>query len=157
DAQKWFTEEHEKKLGAVYRWIQFRLAATLGDYELADKELSKLYVERAVNFSTKEMRPLSEAAALSIARRILEGWQLRGGGPGTLGPAAINMEAMFDDLRKLSGLMRRNADVSTMRGLMALEVGDTAAAETHFRRAVATWSASSAAAFPGRPIADYWL
>jgi hypothetical protein len=54
--------------------------------------------------------------------------------------------------QELGASLRQSADLTVLRGLLALEVGEDRSAERHFRRALA-----AAGPFNGRPAAERYL
>jgi hypothetical protein len=161
EVRAWLEPEHEAVLGFTpYHTFQALAAAACGDYRAADAELDKLGEPlRQVQISADQVVPVRSAVALRVAGAVLAR-PAAGSGPEGLAGMAFRQ---FDELGPLAGpaaLMRQEADLWVLRGLLALESGAVANARAHFRAALDVWGSQSRAAsgagldFAARPIAE---
>jgi hypothetical protein len=146
-----------------YPALQVQAAAACGDYTAADRALDQMSEPfRQVRVSQEKVLPLREAAALRVGGAVL-GRPAPGAGPAGLAGAGYQQ---FEWLQPLTGsagpgLLRQEADVGVLRGLLALESGDMGAARDHFAAALAVWGSEAQAAtgagleFAARPIAQH--
>jgi tetratricopeptide (TPR) repeat protein len=148
DVWGWTAPEHQAALGpAVYRWLRGRAFAATGDYARAAQECNQL--------------------GLGLDPKNSPAREIRGGMVLLIAQALLTRNAEQDSLRtRLSDLavrLRRMADWSVLRGLIALEQGDTAEASASFRDALAIWKDEPTAAsggsldFNGRIVAQQCL
>ncbi len=158
EVQAWLTPEHQRTLlEQSYNWFKFYLAAAQGQYDRADKELDQMRVKEVTrpewyDKKTKKHRdmPVHAALALRISQQILENCRRLSGGP----PLLLNRDDWFpDQFRYLLGLMQKNSYGNVLRGLLALEAGNSAAAQDLFHEALASGPFGSR----GRRCAQYWL
>jgi hypothetical protein len=103
----------QEHLSALDAWDRAQIGAALGDYRQADESLGEL------------VRANEDGSALLI----LDGLRLQ-----TFRPD-VRPENFYQIVQILA-TFRKVADWRTVRGLMALEAGDTASATRHFRKAV---------------------
>jgi tetratricopeptide (TPR) repeat protein len=158
DVRDWTSAEHKEALGpASYHWLRVRARAACGDYEAAEEECSAMLPP--ASGTADDPGPLRRRVALWVGQAMLD--EAPGGGAW---PSAIRRfvgrpifrEQVFD----LAGSLRQEADVRVVRGLLALEEGRTAEAESDFRLALGTWKDRETVAsgggldFGGRPIAQ---
>jgi hypothetical protein len=164
DIRAWLEPEHESVLGSsAYHWLQVHAAAACGDYATVDAELDVLSDElRQVRTSPEELVPVRSVVALRVAGAVLAHPAL-GAGPTGLAGAAFQE---FDAVRPLGtpiSLLRQEADVRVLRGLLALESGDVGNSRKHLRTALEVWGGDSQVAtgagvdFFTRPIAEQAL
>jgi tetratricopeptide (TPR) repeat protein len=164
EVRAWLEPEHEAVIGFTpYRSFQAWAAAACGDYAGADAELDRLSEpRRQVLIGPGQLVPVRSVVALRVGGAVLAR-----PAPGT-GPAGLAGMAFrqFEEMRPLPGpveLLRQEADVRVLRGLLALESGAVEDARAHFQAALDTWGSESRAAtgagvdFPARPIAQQAL
>jgi hypothetical protein len=161
EVRAWLEPEHEAVLGfTTYHALQAWSAAACGDYVAADAELDRLGEPlRHVQISADQVMPVRSAIALRVGGAVLARPALNSGAVGLAGMAV----RQFDELGPLAGpagLLRQEADLRVLRGLLALESGNVGKARWHFRAALDTWGSQSRTAsgagldFAGRPIAE---
>ncbi len=156
------TPETESKI-PKYHWLKACAAASCGDYAQADEELDKDGEPyRQVGLSAQLVVPVRSGMAFHIARAILtrsHDWE---GVAGRVAAVKFQTESM-DAVGTASGLLRKEADLHLLRGLLALEGGTVEAAKQHFRSALSIWDSEAASAigagldYPARPIAQQML
>ncbi len=141
----------EKVLGPEYEVLRFTLAAAAGDYQHADEVLAELE-KRAANFERFEQEQ---------RRRYLHSFLLATlafDSPLPFSPTARigqhTLQQLFIRI-PLTLLPDRKAPLLALRGLLALEQGDTSAATRHFRDALRTPGPQGM--FPDRPIVERYL
>jgi hypothetical protein len=138
--------QFQQSLGAQqYHWLQAQLAAAERGYEQADRELQDM---APATVSLPELGnqqiPMPETASLIVGQVILEGSSQLGGTT----PLAYTILQQTSRLRQffgLAGSLRLRAEVTVLRGLLALESGEINAARTCFRQALAVWRSEAAA------------
>jgi tetratricopeptide (TPR) repeat protein len=167
EVRAWLEPGLEAKLGPdAYHWLQVKAAAACGDYAAADASLNALGEKlRFVAVSQEKAMPVRSAMALRVADAVLARPAV-GGGPAAL---AWSVRSEFRALQPLrqppspAELLTQGADLLVLRGLLALEPGDVAAAKQHVRAAVGVWGDAARAAygggldFPSRPLAQILL
>jgi hypothetical protein len=164
EVRAWLEPGHEAALGfTTFHSFQAWAAAACGDYAWADAELDKLgEPRRRVLIGPGRLVPVRSAVALRVGGAVLARPALEAGPAGLAGMA----HQQFEELRPLTGpveLLRQEADVRVLRGLLALESGAVEDARAHFRAALDTWGGDGRAAtgagidFPARPIAQQAL
>jgi hypothetical protein len=164
EVRAWLEPKHEAVLGSlIYHWLQVHSAAACGDYAAADAELDVLSEDlRQVRTSPEQLMPVRSAVSLRIAGAVLARPGL-GTGPAGLAGSAFQD---FDAVRPLGGpidLLRQEADVRVLRGLLALESGDAETGRRHLRAALEVWGSDSQVAagagvdFFTRPIAQQMI
>ena len=162
EVRSWLEPQQEAALGfARYHSLRAEAAAACGDYEGADAELNTLSEKvRQVGVSADQLAPVRSAMALRVGDAVLARSCLTAGPAGLAGAAF----RQFDALRPLGGpadLLRQEADIQVLRGLLALEPGAVDAARGHFHAALDVWGDDIQAAagagldFPTRPIAQH--
>jgi tetratricopeptide (TPR) repeat protein len=156
EARDWMQDWHKDALGSAdYQWFQALAHAATGDYEEADKNLAAM-----VPHSHHLPGITRKATSLEGATGSLIGLTLMESIPGPkLRFVQWNFLAEFSPLYFS---MRKEGVTLMLRGLLALEAGQTTQAEGHFRRAIHYLGED--AAFMGggelqtaRAIAQYWL
>jgi hypothetical protein len=164
EVRAWLEPKHESVLGfGPYHWLRAQAAAACGAYAEVEEELDKVSQEwRQVRVGGAKLLPVRTAVAERVAKAVLAR-----PGPGT-GPAGLAgaIFVQFDALRPLggpAGLLRKEADILVLRGVLALEQGDVESARDHCRAALAVWGDEKRAArsagldFAARPIAQQVL
>jgi hypothetical protein len=153
---------YEAVLGySPYHWLQVQTAAACGDYAGADAELDKLGEQlRQVQITPEQLVPVRSVVTLRVGGAVLAR-PVPGAGPAGLAGMAFRQ---FDELRPLgrpAALLRQEADLRVLCGLLALESGAVETAREHFRAALAIWGSDDRAAtgagvdFLTRPIAQH--
>ncbi len=159
----WLEPEHEAVIGSTpYHSLQAWAAAACGDYAAADAELDQLAAPLRQVQTPGQLLPVRSAMALRAGGAALAR-PVPGAGAAGLASTAFRR---FDELAPLEGpaeLLRREADLRVLRGLLALESGAVEDARAHFRAALDVWGSDSRTAagagvdFPARPIAQQVL
>jgi tetratricopeptide (TPR) repeat protein len=164
EVRAWLEPAHESVLGfSSYHWLRAQAAAACGDYAGVEKELDLVSQEwRQVRVSPTRLLPVRAAVAERVAQAVLARPDLGAGAPGLGGAVCFQLDA----LRPLGGpfgLLRKEADILVLRGVLALECGEVETARRHCRAALAVWGAENRAApsagldFAARPIAQQVL
>jgi tetratricopeptide (TPR) repeat protein len=140
EVRAWLEPEHESVLGfSSYHWLRAQAAAACGDYAEAEAELDRASEEwRQVGVSATRLLPVRTVIALRVAEAVLTRPDV-GAGPAGLVWAVLRQ---FDALRPLggpAGLLRKEADILVLRGVLALECGDVETARRHCRAALSVW------------------
>lgn len=143
-----------------YHMLLAEAAAASGDYAAADGELEALSLPlRQVGISSDKFVTVRSSIALHVGDATLALLALDGGPAAQVGAACFPWEL----LRPLGGpadLLRQEADMRVLRGLLALEPGTVGDAAEHFRAALEVWGDDRRAAtgagldFASRPIAQ---
>jgi tetratricopeptide (TPR) repeat protein len=145
EARDWTAAEHGEALGPLYEWLRVQAFAAGGDYALAREELGRL-VGVGLDPSTPE-RPgagIREVTAGRVGLAVLDGLP---GPPGhRIGPVwqAFREADFRARLGQYVAAVRRQADTFAIRGLLALEEGDTESAVVDLRRALRIWTSADA-------------
>jgi hypothetical protein len=144
EVRDWTTPEQLETLGGLYHWLRAQAFAASGDYALAAEECTRLgaaVVDRAA--ADPSGAGAREVTAGLAGRAVLDGFRgpLDRGGPLW---EAFGQRELRSGLRRLVAALRREADALTLRGLLALEEGDAAAAAADFRLALRTWTSPDA-------------
>jgi tetratricopeptide (TPR) repeat protein len=164
EVRAWLEPEHEAVLGfEPYHALQARAAAACGDYAAADAELDRLSEElRQVRLPPERVVPVRSAVALRVGDAVLTR-PVPGAGPAGLAGSVFQQFNALQPLRGPTDLLRREANLRVVRGLLALESGDVDTARAHFRAALEVWGSDGQAAtgagleFPARTIAEQEL
>jgi tetratricopeptide (TPR) repeat protein len=161
DLLAWLAPEHRDDLGAsTCHWLRVQALAASGEYALARQECSQLARVAALGGSGGVHA--RQALALLVAQVVL------GEQPGTESiPFLLRKDFIrLAFPRQLAGFVRRlrqEADVTVLRGLLALEEGEVGEAEFACREALGLWQDPAAAAggsgldFNARPVAQACL
>ncbi|MFL5242265.1 MAG: hypothetical protein ACJ8FY_09170 [Gemmataceae bacterium] len=127
---EWIGPEQEQSLGAQpYHWLRVQALSASGDYTLAKEEC---------NLLSPPMESIREIMALTICQRLL-GERLTGRSLADVYLRASNEPDFRNRLARLAQTLKREADVTVLRGLLALEEGDIDEAEIAFRTALSYW------------------
>jgi tetratricopeptide (TPR) repeat protein len=142
EVRDWTAEEHQEALGSLYLWLRVQAFASGGDYSLAQEVCGQL-AAAGLDPSVPNLPGAGprQVAAARVGLAILDGQY---GPPGNrAGPVweAFRQPDFRNRVRQLVSALRREADALTLRGLLALEEGETAAAAADFRRALRVWTA----------------
>jgi Flp pilus assembly protein TadD len=164
DVPEWIGPEQEARLGPpTYHMLRTQALAASGEYTLAREECTQL--ARSVAYADKGREPtrFREVMALLIGRELLEEHATGRSLPYLLWRRTQRRAEFHDRITELARDLRREADVSVLQGLLALEEGDVDEAEVAFRVALSLWQDPAAAAsggaldFNGRPVAQGYL
>jgi hypothetical protein len=155
EVREWMSPDHRETLGDdIYLEDQLQLAAATGDYQQADAladELVALYD-----------KPLRQAIAVSVANEVL---QIRLDKPLALVQVALSYlhwpmdrRTAFSNLvQQSSGRLQQTADWMVLRGLLALERGETVPARMFLERALEVYHSGEGLDFGGRRIAEHFV
>jgi tetratricopeptide (TPR) repeat protein len=142
---KWIGPDQEQTLGAqTYHWLRLQALAALGDYALAQEECNLLAQPSGSSPQGQESTEIRQVMAILISQRVF------GEGPGGISIPEY-YRRKFDQfdfrnrLARLAQVLRREADVTVLRGLLALEEGEIDEAEIAFRTALSFWNDSTQA------------
>ncbi|MBV9123594.1 MAG: hypothetical protein JO112_09570 [Planctomycetes bacterium] len=161
EVREWMSPDQEDLLGEdAYQWLQIQLAAATGDYQLADHDLEE-WIARSVQVPELGQSTLTvrTVLAMGIGQAVLEGHSL-GGDPYQLVQIPLKRQIFLNRLGNFAESFRREGDFLVLRGLLALEAGETSQAEAAFRQALARGSGPSTHEgldFDGRPVAAQTL
>jgi hypothetical protein len=158
----WTSPEQKEAIGGAshYYWLRTQALAASGDYDSSREECTQL--ARALGSTDGEPPNFRKEMAIMIGRAILEGqvtstslghylWQ-------SFGHAGFRTRVL-----DVGRSLRREADVTVLRGLLALEQGQMIEAELSFLSALSTWTNAQTAAtggsleFNGRRVAEAYL
>ncbi len=131
ELRTWLEPQWEPVIGSAnYRWTQTLTAAATGDYDAAPAALKRMQLGTVdiAEFNLRQLPPRT-ALALVLGQHLLQSasrdpWERRE-------PPA----ALMQRLTGLALMQRQQADVQTLRGLLFLEAGAIAPAETALRGA----------------------
>jgi tetratricopeptide (TPR) repeat protein len=160
EVKAWTDPQQKSSLGpASYHWLRTRALAATGDYALAREELDEL--NRSLSPGTEEPGKggLRETMAMLIGQAVLDEGCVDGPAPYHLRRVFIRRE-LRSSVARLARKLTQAADVSVLRGLLALEEGEVDLAAADFSAALALWkdevsaSAGSGLDFDGRVIAQ---
>jgi hypothetical protein len=159
EVREWLAAEHKAALGASsYHWLRAQALAASGDYALAEEECAEL--GRALLLGQEGKEPLGprEMMALVVSQVVLDEQPEAGSMPQLLWRPFQRGE-FRNRIARLAQSLRREADVTVLRGLLALEEGEVEEAEVAFRLALGLWQdeatelSGSGLDFSGRVIA----
>lgn len=160
DVREWLRPEHEADLGPVaYHWIQTRALAALGDYTRAEETCAETAPALVRIPWSAEPMPIHTGMGLLIAKLMLDEATVRLA-PFSELPMPFNRVKYAAHLHTLANLLRQQAEFTVLRGLLALEEGESEEAESAFGEALALWENEAAAAaggaldFNGRAMAQ---
>jgi tetratricopeptide (TPR) repeat protein len=145
DVADWTGPEQLPSLGApTYHRLRILALAALGDYRLAQDECRWLIRTLTPTLPGREPQPLREMAAKEIGWIVLEQQPVVGGTAAhAVWHGALQIEASI----RIDGLiqsLKQEADLTVLRGLLALEQGDVEEAEVALRVALAVWRSETA-------------
>lgn len=163
DVREWMLPEHKEDLEpSAYHWIRLRALAASGDYVGAEEESAELAQVVTSRRADKEPVPFRESMALLIGQTVLDAHS----GGGVLPYEVRQPFGRIEYTSRIVALARKTrqkAEVTVLRGLLALELGAVDEAEFLFREVLAIWKDESAAAsgggldFNGRALAQTCL
>lgn len=161
EVREWMSPDHRETLGAnEYLEDRLKLAAASGDYEQAgevldeflklyDKPPHSLFVGLDIDITWRQ------AMALGVANEVLQ-LRLEKQTPHLQVPPERRM-LFLNSIREFSQKLRLSADLSVLRGLLALERGDIETARRFLESAANTYQAGEGIDFGGRPMAEHFL
>jgi hypothetical protein len=158
EVRSWFDPDWEPALGTFnYRWLQTVLAATDGDYDEADDQLKRLIVPTVdlPELGTPRVRPGS-AIALLFGQQMLNGASSDPRQPvmqavtGAPGQSPKHQALFIQRLQSIAVMPRQEADLQTLRGLLALETGAIEPAQRAFHAALDAWNGDDGSAVLAR-------
>ncbi|HET6572280.1 MAG TPA: hypothetical protein VFG68_01670 [Fimbriiglobus sp.] len=153
DVRQWMVPEQELSLGTRdFRWLRALASAAAGDYATADDDLAAL---EGVQAGAGSIGP-RQAIALTIGKAILDDRPGEWPSFANLGWRVFARAELGSRVRSNAQALSQRADVATLRGLLALEVGAVGEAAVSFRLALAYWDAETRSGldFSGRVIAQ---
>jgi tetratricopeptide (TPR) repeat protein len=167
EAREWMGEMNAGQKaqlgGQSYHRLEAEAAAALGDYAAAERSLEEM---ARVSVSLQELRgrPVSPRAAIALAvgQSVLDG-HLQYESPLRLLQTSINRTESLRRVGAYVGYLRQEAEITVLRGLLALESGETDRARELFREALRFYGSGgqpSASAGPesgGRVVAEQAL
>jgi tetratricopeptide (TPR) repeat protein len=164
---EWLGPELISQVGGAtsYHWIRIQALAATGNYEAAREACDDLAGILGPGGPGQESGRLQNILAVTVGQRVLSEYAAGASLPDLM-REAYERSDFLRQVRGLAQSLRREADVSVLRGLLALEEGAVDAAEIAFRKALVYWRDEQAAAsgagldFNGRPIAQaglHWL
>jgi hypothetical protein len=133
-----------------YHWLRAQALVAAGEYAAADAELVEL---ADLEGGTPPVPEVAAVVASFVGQRALNA---RPGGLGAAGAVVreLTRTAFESQLAQVDQALAHQGDTATLRGLVALEAGDVAAARAAFRSALAfTDPVAGGLDFAGRPIA----
>jgi tetratricopeptide (TPR) repeat protein len=163
DVRTLLEDQLKSLLGADrYHWLRVQVAAALGDYAEADRELQTA-LKAALGASGDDQAPESARAEIGrlLGEMFLAGLLEDKAQIGRIPiPPARGMA--MQRLGLFVHALQMAADVRVVRGVLALECGETERAERHFREALALWGAAgrrfpTGIDFNARPVAEECL
>jgi tetratricopeptide (TPR) repeat protein len=150
---EWTGSEQEAMLGAsFYRWLRSKALAASGDYLLAEEGCVQLAKASAVG--DVDRGQLRQLIAVVIGQAFLEA-PTNGPLPFAVRRASFSME-----IGGLARSLRKEADATVLRGLLALEEGEVDDADAAFHQALALWNNDTEVGgldFNGRVVAQTCL
>ena len=154
EVRDWMAPEQEVSLGAGnYRWQRVLATAAAGDYRAADEEMGLLAGD------AQRGDTLVPQVTLAIGQAVLDDRPTMRLSLATLPGRVLGRLEFSTRVQGLVRAMIQRADVTTLRGLLALETGEVDAAAAAFRLALTYWDPDTrtGADFNGRSIAHDYL
>jgi hypothetical protein len=178
EVREWMQPEHKEILGAeTYLRDRMLLAAACGDYQGTDAEMAQLadlYDQQLQSLTqnpafsglhmqgTRERFPLHQIMAMGLARQILDAHSEHDSWFQVLTVRPTRF-LFLNFLRTFAGILQQQAQLRVLRGLFALERGDTSTADDFFAKALELYQSEQAVRegggldFRGRRLAEhYW-
>ncbi len=144
DVLEWLEPEHEQSLGPlIYHWVRVRALAATGDYLHAEEECDEAARAIALDPNDPQPVPLREKIAEMIAQLFLDGSRSQGLSASVFF-ARVSREMLQKGIQERLQKLRNQADLTSLHGLLALEEGETAEAESAFRSALGLRKGQSA-------------
>jgi hypothetical protein len=159
DVRMWTDPTQAPALGmASYHWLRARARAALGEYKSAEEECALT----AVSGRPSEDADPRQQMALMIGRLILAESSWTGSVVDLIRRATVE-GGFLERVEELADALRREANATVIRGLLALEEGEVGEAEAAFRAAQTLWQDDLAVAsgrgldFKARIVAQGYL
>jgi hypothetical protein len=159
DVRMWTDPTQAPALGmASYHWLRARARAALGEYKSAEEECALT----AVSGRRSDDADPRQQMALMIGRLILAESSWTGSVVDLIRRATVE-GGFLERVEELADALRREANATVIRGLLALEEGEVGEAEAAFRAAQTLWQDDSAVAsgrgldFKARIVAQGYL
>jgi tetratricopeptide (TPR) repeat protein len=163
EVREWTGPEQRAALGGPgFHWLRAMAFAGAGDYLQAQAECGALAQALAALGPNEEPTLFTEALSMRAGQAVLEGQPVPASLPGFFWSAAKFIDFQFR-AAALGRSMRQEADLTVVRGLLALEQGDVELAHKTLSEALSVWKDESAAAsgagleFNGRATAQTYL
>lgn len=161
--QEWTAPEHKAMLGPAYYWLRAQALAASGKYAASREEIDEY--SRALSGAPRRGKwpNLREGMATRIGQRVLGEMPAVGQYLMDVALQVRDRMAFEQDVLGLAQRLRREADMTVLRGLIALEQGDVEEAEVAFREALSMYKSQAAVGpgagmdFPGRPVTQAGL
>jgi|GEM_PF-705775 tetratricopeptide (TPR) repeat protein/MFS family permease len=162
DVRDWPNPEDAKDfLGpAVYLEIQVQLDAALGNYQSAEDDLEEMIEEVHAMVDPQVGRlPMRTLMSIAAARTMLLAQPQDGYQP-LLFRTTFFYPTLMQNGMKMVANLHRQADLTTLRGILALEYGGIDQARKDFHDALMLWGSEAAVDtgaginFPARPLAQ---
>ncbi|MCI0683371.1 MAG: hypothetical protein L0Y71_14805 [Gemmataceae bacterium] len=159
----WTNPEQRAVLGPnEYHWVRIQAFAASGDYARADDECLQLI--RTLQAPVQAGPELRVDALLAVvtAQSILNEHAADGSVP-SLAWRAYRRAEYYNQVAGLARRLKQETDLTVLRGLLALEVGDMEEAEVALRLALRVWQNEAAVRagrgldFNGRALAQGYL
>jgi hypothetical protein len=126
EVREWMEPGQERVMGRPdYRRLQAQLAAATGDYVRADEDLRLLAVPEKI--------PTRTVMALLTGQFVLQS------APSPCPQPQFDQSWFLGHMATLALSLRAQGDLAALRGLLALEAGETAAVARLFRESLALW------------------
>ena len=147
DVRDWVKPEAREFLGDTpYLEAVVQLEAASGDYRLADADLSDMIeVLHAAQGPADKAIPPRTALAMGVGNALLQSLTVDGALVYTA-HTGLNFPKIIDIARVMTGLIVQEANVTALRGALALESGEVKQAEQDFHDALSVWGDDARAA-----------
>ena len=165
DARTWpQKDEAMAYLGKLpFLAIQVELEAASGNYDAADDDLSRMIqVVRGSGGEEGDALPTRTSMAMAVLQALLES-EPQDGDQAYVVRTALFFPPILVKTQQMTAGLVEEANLTTLRGALALEVGDVDSARDFFRAALAVWGDETRAAtgagldFSSRPLAQAGL
>ena len=133
-----------------FHWLRAQAFVAVGEYGAADAELLELAV---LEGGSPDPAQVTKVVQQSLGQAVLNCHPARGGLPGLM-VRQLGWATFESELAQVSRALSHHADSVTLRGVVALEAGDTARARAAFESALAYSDGRTGGLdFAARPIA----
>jgi hypothetical protein len=163
EVRDWVTDDHKNTLGhELYEWSQAQVAAACGEYDRADEKLALSSQLELPREGMEQPPSLREAMAMIVGEKLLQKAVAEDNVLRRM-QAPVIEQSLNQQIGEIADRLRRQAGAKVMRGLLAVERGDTKKAEGLFREALVLWQSDAAVAsgagidFSGRTVAQAML
>jgi tetratricopeptide (TPR) repeat protein len=158
DVRNWLDSGLENTIGAVtYREIAACLAAATGNYRDASQQMRGV---AAALLQVSSRLPTPRTQASSDVTRALLATQFVGGNFGAQSHQFLVRQGLLVEVEQITGSLGREANALVVAGLLALEAGEVAEAESLLAQALTLWQNREGVVhegrldFAGRPVAQ---